>query len=208
MAMKLLKEWGNEIRKNKQLIIFSLFLCVLATVINYNAGDYVTSKGGTTVGDFFIDNFAQVDLTWLFVYGWLVVVAVLVFYPLLFDVGSENKALSEFSLLLIVRSFFITLTHLGTPAGVVAVGFPGATNLLQFTNDLFFSGHTAVSFLGFLVFKGKKIRWFFLIASIVMGATVLLMHQHYTIDVLAAFFITYGTYKIGNYLFGAFERKK
>jgi len=30
---------------------------------------------------------------------------------------------------------------------------------------------------------------------------VLLMHQHYTIDVVSAFFITYGVYKIGNRLF-------
>ena len=32
-----------------------------------------------------------------------------------------------------------------------------------------------------------------------MGITVLGMHQHYSIDVFAAFFITYGCYKFGNW---------
>ena len=37
--------------------------------------------------------------------------------------------------------------------------------------------------------------------SILMGTVVLLMHVHYTIDVLSAFFITFGTFKIGEWFF-------
>ena len=33
-----------------------------------------------------------------------------------------------------------------------------------------------------------------------MAITVLGMHQHYSIDVFAAFFITYGVYKMGGWV--------
>ncbi len=72
---------------------------------------------------------------------------------------------------------------------------------MDFKNDLFFSGHTAVPFLGFLLFKNRKVKYTFLGASIIMAITVLLMHVHYSIDVFSAFFITYGTFKIGEWLF-------
>jgi len=48
--------------------------------------------------------------------------------------------------------------------------------MLNFSNDLFFSGHTAVPFLGYLLFKEEKIRYVFLALSIMMGGVVLLMH--------------------------------
>jgi hypothetical protein len=40
-----------------------------------------------------------------------------------------------------------------------------------------------------------------LVSSIILAITVLLMHVHYSIDVLSAYFITYGVYKLSeNYL--------
>jgi hypothetical protein len=37
--------------------------------------------------------------------------------------------------------------------------------------------------------------------SIILASTVLLMHVHYSIDVAAAYFITYGVYVLGNKMF-------
>jgi hypothetical protein len=59
----------------------------------------------------------------------------------------------------------------------------------------------AVPFLGFLLFREDNIRYFFLFFSFFMGAVVLLMHVHYSIDVFSAFFITYGTHKVGEKFF-------
>ena len=63
---------------------------------------------------------------------------------------------------------------------------------------MFFSGHTAMPFLGFYLFRRSWVRYAFLAGSIVMGFVVLAMHVHYSIDVLAAFFMTYGSYRIGH----------
>lgn len=70
-------------------------------------------------------------------------------------------------------------------------------------NDLFFSGHTAFPFLCYLVTrdKTKYLRYFFLFSTLVEASGVLLMKIHYTIDVYAAPFITYGIYKMGHHLF-------
>jgi membrane-associated phospholipid phosphatase len=47
----------------------------------------------------------------------------------------------------------------------------------------------------------KFVRWISLIASITFGASVLLGHLHYSIDVFAAFFITYAIYHISQKFF-------
>ena len=93
------------------------------------------------------------------------------------------------------------MTHLAAPAGALQFHTPKILYFLNLGKDLFFSGHTAIPFLGFLLFKGEKIRYVFLAMSIIMGAAVLLMHVHYTIDVVSAFFITFGTFKIGERIF-------
>jgi hypothetical protein len=105
-----------------------------------------------------------------------------------------------------IRAFFVTLTHLQTPLNAMPAKFPSFLNILVFTNDSFFSGHTAFPFLGFLLFKDSKIRWLFLAGSIYMGLTVLISHKHYSIDVFSAFFITYGSYKIGNVIINKLEK--
>lgn len=201
-------QWKNEIINNKEVLFFSLFLLILATVIDYAAGRYTTKTEGTVAGDVFLKYFGPTDLSFIFVYGWMVISLFLFLYPLFFEVNKLHSTISQFSLLIMIRSFFITLTHLKTPIDAIAIAFPGAINIFAFQNDLFFSGHTAVPFLGYLLFKDKKIRIVFLLASILMAFTVLLMHQHYTIDVLSAYFITYGAYKIGNRLFSVIKPKK
>lgn len=69
-------------------------------------------------------------------------------------------------------------------------------------NDLFFSGHTALPFLMALIFwQNVKLRWAFILLSLFFGSAALLGHLHYSIDVFAAFFITYGIFHIALKIF-------
>lgn len=197
--------WKSEIKRHYKSILFSIFLLILAAVINYNAGVYVTEKPSTPVSDFILDHLGPYNLNIIFVYLWLLIAALLVLYSLIFAVGIFHRVLGQFSFLIIIRSFFITLTHLKTPLSAIPPAFPAGVQLFVFENDLFFSGHTAIPFLGFLIYKGHKIRWLFLAASIVMAITVLAMHRHYSIDVFSAYFITYGCYKIAQF-FSPFKK--
>ena len=195
------RTWKEEIIKNKYLIILALVLLFVAIRIQLSALNYTTELSAITVPDIILDHIPALDLSSIFVYGIISVYAIAILYFLLFKIKEAHIVISQFSLLLLIRSFFLILTHLGQPArAIVLTNLPFFYNLLNFRNDLFFSMHTAAPFLFYLIFRKEKIGKFFLIMSFVMAFTVLFMHVHYSIDVFAAFFITFGSYKIGEYL--------
>ncbi len=195
-----ISDWRKEIWVHKHLIFYSLVFLAITLVLYSFAGKYVAKTVGVSAPDLILDNIPTLDLDFIFVYGIVVIVALLFIYPLFFRVKELHKVISHFSLLVMVRSAFITFTHLKIPLNALQFKIPYILSFLDFQNDLFFSGHTALPFLGFLLFK-NKIRYLFLVTSIIMAVTVLFMHIHYTIDVLSAYFITYGTFKIGEWFF-------
>jgi membrane-associated phospholipid phosphatase len=63
-------------------------------------------------------------------------------------------------------------------------------------NDLFFSGHVAMTFFCFLIMRKntKWLKYVILAGCVFEAASVLLMKLHYTIDVIAAPFIAFGIF--------------
>lgn len=195
------KEWKTEISSHKYLIMLSVLFLVIATLLNYAAGNYADKKSSVPVPDLILDHIPTLDLDIIFVYGATLVIIIIFVYPLFFKVKELHVVIGQISLLYLIRSFFLILTHLNLPANALVFTEPKFFGFFDFKNELFFSGHTAIPFLGFLLFRKEKIGKFFLIATIVMMVTVLFMHVHYSIDVFAALFITYGSYKIGEWVF-------
>ena len=193
--------WRDEIWNHKYLILLSMLFLLLANISYWVTSMYVDKKASAQVTDLILDHIPAMNLTPIFTTGFSLTVIVLFLYPFLFKVRHIHVVISQLSLLVFIRSIFITLTHMRAPADAILSQLPRLYDFLVFNNDLFFSGHAAVPFLGFLLFRKEWIGKYFLIVSIILSATVLLMHVHYSIDVFAAFFITYGSYKIGNILF-------
>lgn len=101
------------------------------------------------------------------------------------------------TVLILVRDFFVNLTYIGIPEGIT----PTQSFFTQ-GGDLFFSGHTALPIMMALVFwPHKRMRYLAIFISLFMGAEVIVGHQHYSIDVFAAPFITYGVYVICKKIF-------
>ncbi len=182
-------------------IVQALLLFVASLAINYVAGVYASSHAGAAVQDIILDHLPTFDVDGIFVYGiaaFFVFVAALLFWA----PRAAPFVIKSISLFIVIRAFFVCLTHIGPLSEAVAISANSIANLFTFTGDLFFSAHTGLPFLLALIFwKQKVLRIIFLSFSLVLGVVVLLGHLHYSIDVFSAFFITYGIYHIGQYIF-------
>lgn len=63
---------------------------------------------------------------------------------------------------------------------------------LFLTRDLFFSGHTATTFLMLLyVMRAPRLRWWMGLAHVAVVVTLVYGHMHYTIDIIGAWAVTF-----------------
>lgn len=175
------------------LILLALVLFFLANFLAYNE-----HRPGFTLNDPFLSSFNPVDLTWLtFILIYLGLITALVF--LTFHPARMLTALQSYTLISALRIITIYFLPLNAPVQIIPLTDPfveffgGGTTLLR---DLFFSGHTSTMFLFFLTAKSKKLKMVFLICTFLVASFVLLQHVHYTIDVLAAPFFAYTSYRI------------
>ena len=173
----------------------------ISLVVNFYAGSYAALKASNSITDIILSNTRVYDLDGIFIYGPIVflffLVAVLLYYP-----QKTPFVVKSIALFILIRSLFIILTHIGPFPTSAIIDSPVLLSKFTFGGDLFFSGHTGLPFLMALVFWNNKIlRIIFIVSSIIMGVVVLLAHLHYSIDVLAAFFITYTIYHIAVLLF-------
>jgi len=185
--------------------LFSIVLLMLSLLINFSAGTYATDAASNPVTDVILSNVPLWNVDAVFVYGtlafWLFVALVCVAKP-----QTIPFLLKSISLFVLIRSLFVSLTHLGPFPTHIAIQ-SNVLNKFIFGGDLFFSGHTGLPFLLALLFwDNYALRLLFIISSILFGVLVLLGHLHYSIDVLAAFFITFTIYRLAEFLFKKDER--
>lgn len=184
-------------------IIDSIILLGLALVANFYAGKFATFRAGNSVQDIILSNIPVFDVSTIFIYGPVIMWAVLLIYCL----NKPHKIpfiIKSIAIFILIRSTFISLTHIGPFPDSLLKGAdsPDWIRLFTFGGDLFFSAHTGLPFLLALIFwKETALRILFIATSIFFGIIVLMGHLHYSIDVLSAFFITYTIYHISKWLF-------
>jgi len=194
-------EWKIELSEYKYIIFLSLVFLVSAELVGFYASRYVDKITVVSVPDIILDNIPTMNLEVLFIYIPILIFLLIITYTTFFRAKEIHKVAILFGLLIAIRGTFITLTHLGAPADAIIVTNPPLIfELINFRNDLFFSGHTSMPFMAFLIFRKETIGKVFLVLTIISATTVLLMHVHYSIDVFSAFFITFGVYTFGQWL--------
>ena len=156
------------------------------------------------VGDIILDNLPVIDLNFLIVEGAFIAI-VLGLLLVLSKPRSVLFSLKTLALFIIIRAFFISLTHVGIHPEAIEPGlgfFDAIYVYLNFQTGFFFSGHTGLPFLFALIFwKDRQVRYLLIGLSAIFGITVLLAHIHYSIDVFAAPFMVYGIFSIAKRLF-------
>jgi len=198
-----LRDWGFVFKHERKKLAAALIIFAIAITLYLLAGDYVSEHAGIAVPDLILDSIGPYDLGFIFVWLYILVIALFLIHPIIINPREFPYILNMFSLFIAVRSWFILFTHLIPPHDAIIVHFPSYFNLLNFSNDMFFSGHAGLTFLGFLIYRrySKTMSYFMLASSFVLAITVLLMHVHYSIDVFSAYFIAYGIYRFGNFIY-------
>ncbi|MDE2489544.1 MAG: phosphatase PAP2 family protein [Elusimicrobia bacterium] len=173
----------------------------VALALNFWLGRLASRNGARahTSPDLLLSLLPIIDLRALFIYGFALFLVALIVIGLARERHRLAHIVWLYAILISLRSIFIILTPMHEPAGALPmVGdplFDAVGRYLTFRNDLFFSSHTSLPFLAYLTYSDRWSRRLFLAFSLTMAMTVLLTRQHYSIDVFAAFFITYAIYR-------------
>ncbi len=204
---KIKKHYSLHFNDRKFMVSFfsSFLLLIVSLIIQYFTSGYVTRSVGGAVTDIVLSNTRVYDVDIIFVYGALLLTLFIAIIGL-YNLKYAPFIIKSVAIFTLIRSAFVSLTHISVFPDHILINsvffrnqlFSGIFNY----NDLFFSGHTGVPFLLALMFwDNKKLRYIFLGFSIIFGISVLLGHLHYSIDVLSAFFISYGIFDICKFLF-------
>lgn len=179
----------------------SIVLFAFALLVNFWAIEFATRSASNSVDDIILSNTPVFEIDGMFVYGTFA----FVIFAVLLILARPNRipfALHTLTLFFLIRAVFTSLTHIGLFEETYTSDFGVTITRAFFGADSFFSGHTGMPFLAALAFwHHKTLRYLFLGGTLYFATIVLLGHLHYSIDVLAAPFITYAIYHIALWLF-------
>lgn len=191
-------------RKHIRSLLVSLVILGLAVVFQFYASIYSTRVSSNFVHDLFLDNLPVVNLNAIIVEGALAAIAGSIIL-LLLKPRYLVFTLKAVAIFIATRAVFVAVTHLGIYPGQVNPGtgfFDQIYVGLGLEAGFFFSGHTGLSCLMALIFWDERFwRYLYIVLAIVFGISVLLAHVHYSIDVLAAPYMTYSIFKLSQYFF-------
>lgn len=187
-------------------LILSLSCLGLALIIQQIASNYVASINGPVVGDLIVNHLPVWGINKYFVPA-TIISTITVALLLLIKPQYLVFTVKTLAIFVVIRSFFISLTHLGINpyqqnASPDNFGYTLYNFLYNFRGDFFFSGHTGIQVLLALIFwQEKNWRYFFLASAAIFGIAVLIGRLHYSIDVFAAPFIAHSIYTVAIRLF-------
>ena len=195
---------GFFTKERTRSFLVALILLGLALVFQFYASAYSSRVSSNFVHDLFLDNVPVIDLNAIIVEGALAAIAGSIML-LLIKPKYLIFSLKAAAIFIATRAVFVAVTHLGIYPGQVnpSGGFFDSIYVgLGLQAGFFFSGHTGLTFLMALIFWDERFwRYVYLALAVIFGASVLLAHIHYSIDVLAAPYMTYSIFKLTQYFF-------
>lgn len=194
--------WNQAIKRKPWLKQVTITFILGMTFILLTPGfmHFIQNRPGRLLQDHLLSTFSPIDVSFLLfavIYS-LILMAILYFIrkPALFLIAAQS-----YLMLLALRMLCIYLVPLEPPTHMLVLSDPLIDGFLGYsgtpiTKDLFFSGHTATSFLLFLLMENKYLRPIFGVGCLAVAVMVLLQHVHYTIDVLAAPIFAFASYRL------------
>ncbi len=190
--------WQN--RKSRSLLIIGGLVLIGILIYFPYFFAMIEQKEGSIINDALLANIPTKDLSVpIFIVLWST--SLLILIRCIQNPSMLILFLWSFILVTLSRFITIQLFPLNPPDGLIPLKDPltnffyGGTDMF-IRKDLFYSGHTSSQFLIFLTLTKKWDKRVALLSSLVIGSFVLVQHIHYTIDVLAAYIITYLIFRI------------
>jgi hypothetical protein len=204
-----------EIRDGWDAIHYRWWIAVLAGVIVFlfaaygfymNLGWYADNRVLPVSSDWLLDRLPIVNVVPLLSWGWLGLHAYAVGTALLYYPRKLPFLFFLLGVYLCVRTVFVFLSPIGAPESILHMSeldalFPLVAGVYTFQNEFIFSGHTAMPFLFALFFETRLQKGIMLAGSAVMAAAVLLTRNHYTVDVISAWFMGYAIFVLSRRLY-------
>jgi hypothetical protein len=160
--------------------------------------EVIADKEGYPLTDFILAYLAPTDWSWT--------IFMLIYSSVLLTLATNYKnprviaqGLATYSIVTWLRMLTIYLFTLDAPAGLIFLKDPFLSFIVYpdyFVKDLFFSGHISSMVVFVLIEPNRMLRWIKIAATLVVSVLILVQHVHYTLDVVAAPFFTYGVYRL------------
>lgn len=188
------KRFSDKKLRNEFLIVITVLIIFLISLSNFLLFNELRS--GASINDPVLNLFHPADFTWLtflVIYSGIITAIV----HLIKNPDKLTLALLSYAITAFFRIAAMYSLPLNPPEHIIPLNDPfvqlfGTGNILL--KDLFFSGHTSTLFLLFLVISEKKIKYIFLVLTVLVAVFVLIQHVHYTVDVIAAPFFAFGSF--------------
>jgi hypothetical protein len=207
MSTEPASSWSEALRSRRFLLLTvctAVFLVAALLSLN-NYLQFNERRVGVVLADPVLARLPAIELSWLIfalLYGSLTTTVVSLARsprPLLI-------ALQAYALLALIRICMMYTIPLEAPTGMIMLVDPlvrvfGSGD--NWARDLFFSGHTSTTFLCALSVRARPLKLACLAACACVGVLVLLQHVHYTIDVLVAPFVAFGSQRLAARFTGA-----
>ena len=195
-----LSNWSSYFRlaERKNSFILSVLFLLIVLIILPNFLQFIEDRNGVSFEDPLLKLFDPVNVTWLiFLLIYPAIISALIYFidsPRLF-----HAAILTYAFLVAFRILGMYFLPLNPPQSMIMLNDPfvqlfGTGEVL--TKDLFFSGHTSLMFMLFLITRNKVLKSIYLFATILVAICVLVQHVHYSIDVFAAPFFSFSAYKL------------
>ena len=195
------KDWKaawQDVSFRWQSVITLVILLIIAAAIPHFFR-YVQAKQGYPINDFVL-NMLQVRDMSLFIFLLIYSVLLLAIINLVSNPQVLLKTLQAYCLLMLLRIVCMYFVPLEAEKAILPLQDPIIGLIIYagtpITKDLFFSGHVSTMFLLFLVIPYRKLKYCFLLATMLVAVFILMQHVHYTVDVLMAPVFAWISYRI------------